>query len=125
MSKTNQPVEIIDLDTLLREKARLRRRCHHMEREFSGRVDHLRTHYGVMAFHSVFPGIGKDRQVWSLVTHATKAAWKNEGLRSVLVSMAVTGLEFLGVRWGTQLINRYWGNRKKKGKSDDPQPQAA
>jgi hypothetical protein len=118
VSKNNQAIAITDLDSLLREKARLRKRCHRMERDLSGRVDHLRTHYGIMAFQSVFPGMGQNRQVWSLATHAVKAAWRNDGIRNVLLSMVLTFLEFLGVRWGTRLISRYLGKNKTRRKPD-------
>lgn len=124
MTKTNSPIAITDLDSLLREKARLRRRCRRMERELSGRFDHLKSHAGAMAFQSVFPGVGQHRQFWSLATHAVKAAWRNDGIRNVLLSMVLTFLEFLGVRWGTRVINRYLSKIKTRKQSSPGKAEA-
>lgn len=111
MQTQNEPIKVTDMHSLELEKARLKRLCRAKEEELAGRMDHLKAHYGVMAFNSIFPGAEKERNVWKWTAHAAKGLWESQHLQSILFSALVALLEFIGVRQGTKFIAKYFGKK--------------
>ncbi len=115
-------VKIKDIDMLDREVERLQRKRRRLEDELGERVDHLKGNYRSMAINSVVPGIANSG-VLGFVGGMAKTAFKSGAGKSVLNSMLIGALEFIGVKLGIKLVNNI-RNRRHRRKRNGADPEA-
>lgn len=119
MKVESQPIKVFDMHTLELEKARLRKVCHSMEKKMGGRLRYAKKNYIVLMLNSLFPGIKKEKSVFSWVVQIVKGAWESGHLQSILLSAAVSVAEFLSVRFGTKFLAKFFSNLKKDKEKEE------
>ncbi|MCK7558628.1 hypothetical protein MKQ70_27985 [Chitinophaga sedimenti] len=105
--------KVTDFASLELEIARLENRKRMLEGELEYRVDYFKDNYKSMAMNSLVPGLQKSG-VFGAVGNIAKLAWSSTGSKNVLKNVAMTALEFVAVRFGIKLFNKYTHRRKKK-----------
>lgn len=112
MNTSRKAIKVTDRYSLRREKARLKRLCREMEQEGQDRLDHVKQHYGTMALNSIFPDAHPETQFWKLIAYGAKSAWGSTRFKSVLISAAITFLEYIGVKGGVKLVEKLFSRNK-------------
>jgi hypothetical protein len=107
-------IKVYDIETLEIEKQRLKRMCRQMEREMNSRLDHVKDHYGSMAFNSLFPGADGESNIFKWGLRLGKSAWESEHIRSFLTTAIFSVVEFIAVRLGINFFNKHFGEKHKK-----------
>ncbi|UYQ92803.1 hypothetical protein MKQ68_22235 [Chitinophaga horti] len=105
--------KVTDFASLELEIARLENRKRMLEGELEYRVDYFKENYKSMAMNTVMPGLHK-AGVFGAVGKFAQMAWTSTGSKNVLKSVAMTALEFIAVRFGVKLFNKFSHRRKKK-----------
>jgi hypothetical protein len=106
--------KVTSFETLELEVARLRKRTRQLEHELAGRVDFFKDNYGKMALNSVIPGVGKHKGTFGMVSRIAGIAWQSGKFKNFATGALMTVLEFVGVRLGINLFNKYQQHRRKK-----------
>ena len=106
--------KITNFETLELEVARLKKRRRKLETDLADRVDFFKENYGKMAFNSVVPGLGKHKGTFGLVSRIAGIAWQSGKFKTFATGALMTVLEFVGVRLGINLFNKYQQHRRKK-----------
>lgn len=110
--------KVTDFASLELEIARLEKRKRMLEGELSYRVDYFKENYKSMAMNTIVPGLHKSG-VMGMAGKVAKLAWESTGSKNVLKSVMMTALEFVAVRFGIKLFNKYTHRRKKRKASQD------
>lgn len=110
-------VKITNSATLQDEILRLKRRSRALENELGERVDHFKGNYGKMAFNSVIPGSAKHSGWLGIAGRVAKVAWQSSNAKSFATNALMTALEFVGVRMGINLFDKFRKGRSRKKKS--------
>ena len=110
-------VKITNADALQREIKRLKKKSRDLETELGDRVSHFKGNYGKMALNSVIPGSGKHTGAFNIIGRVAKVAWKSSNAKSFATSALMTALEFVGVRMGINLFDKFRKSRSKKKKA--------
>lgn len=111
MQKVNK---VTNFETLELEVARLKKRTRQLEHELANKVDFFKDNYGKMALNSVIPGAGKHKGTFGLVSRIAGIAWQSGKFKTFATGALMTVLEFVGVRLGINLFNKYQQHRRKK-----------
>jgi len=111
MSKVKK---ITNFETLELEVARLKKRTRKLELDLSDRVDFFKENYGKMALNSVVPGMGKHKGTFGLISRIAGIAWQSGKFKTFATGALMTVLEFVGVRLGINLFNKYQQHRRKR-----------
>lgn len=111
MQKVNK---ITNFETLELEVARLKKRTRKLELDLADRVEFFKKNYGKMALNSVVPGMGKHKGTLGLVSRIAGIAWQSGKFKTFATGALMTVLEFVGVRLGINLFNKYRQNRRKR-----------
>ncbi len=106
--------KVTNFETLELEVARLKKRTRQLEHELAGRVDFFKDNYGKMALNSVIPGVGKHKGTFGMVSRIAGIAWQSGKFKNFATGALMTVLEFVGVRLGINLFNKYQQHRRKK-----------
>ena len=109
-----QKVKVTNFETLELEVTRLKRRTRALEHDLSGRVDFFKDNYGKMAINSVIPGVGKHKGTLGFVSRIAGIAWQSGKFKTFASGALMTVLEFVRVRLGLNLFNKYQQHRRKK-----------
>lgn len=114
MRDHDDAIPVTNMLTLQLEMRRLRKQCRQMEDEIGTRAEHLRDHFGTMAFNSIFPGASSEKNLlrWSGIL--LKTAWKNKRIQSLLLSALISILEFVAVRLGVNFLGQQFEKGKEK-----------
>lgn len=116
-------VKIKNIEMLDQEVERLQRRRRRLEDELGARVDHLRGNYKSMAMNAVVPGIAGSG-ILGIVGGLAKTAFKSGTGKSMLTNILIGAVEFLGVKLGVNLVNKF-RNRRHRRKRNGTEPDAA
>jgi hypothetical protein len=106
--------KVTNLETLEHEVIRLKKRTRKLELDLADRVDFFKANYGKMALNSVIPGAGKHKGTFGLVSRIAGIAWQSGKFKTFATGALMTVLEFIGVRLGINLFNKYQQHRRKK-----------
>jgi len=106
--------KVTNFETLELEVARLKKRTRQLEHELANKVDFFKDNYGKMALNSVIPGAGKHKGTFGLVSRIAGIAWQSGKFKTFATGALMTVLEFVGVRLGINLFNKYQQHRRKK-----------
>jgi len=106
--------KVTNLATLELEVTRLKRRTRKLELDLADRVDFFKQNYGKMALNSVVPGAGKHKGTFGLISRIAGIAWQSGKFKNFATGALMTVLEFVGVRLGINLFNKYQQHRRKK-----------
>ena len=106
--------KVTNYDTLELEVVRLKKRSRKLELELGERVDFFKENYGKMAFNSVIPGVGKHKGTFGLISRIAGIAMQSGKFKTFATGALMTVLEFVGVRLGINLFNKYQQHRRKK-----------
>lgn len=115
-------VKIKNIEMLDQEVERLQRKRRRLEDELGQRVDHLRDNYRSMAMNAVVPGIANSGFL-GIVGGLAKTAFKSGAGKSMLTSVLMGALEFIGVKLGIKLVNNIRNRRhrrKRNGADNEP-----
>lgn len=108
-------IRVRNLRTLKKERARLRSVCRQIEEEERERLVFLKRNFVKLALNSIFPHQRMQAGLWKMLTYAVKGAWTSPNFKSTLLRVAVTLVEFFGVREAVRLFQQYFKrNRRKK-----------
>lgn len=121
MDSSKHAIPVKDRHSLQRERARLRRLCLAMEEEAEGRLDHVKKHYGAMAFNSFFPQADSGANIAKLLGYAAKGALKSSRFKSGLITAAITVAEIIGAKKIAELFEKLF-SKKKKTAEDQKEP---
>lgn len=115
-------VKIKDIEMLDREVERLKRKSRRLEDELGARADHLRDNYKSMAMNAVVPGIANSGFL-GIVSGLARTAFKSGAGKSMLSNVVIGIVEFLGVKLGVNLVNKFRNrrHRRKKNQAEDPE----
>lgn len=110
-------VKITNSATLQSEILRLKRRSRTLENELGDRIDHFKGNYGKMAINSVIPGSAKHLGWLGIAGRVAKVAWQSSNAKSFATNALMTALEFVGVRMGINLFDKFRKGRSRKKKA--------
>lgn len=110
-------VKITNSATLQSEILRLKRRSRTLENELGDRIDHFKGNYGKMAINSVIPGSAKHSGWLGIAGRVAKVAWQSSNAKSFATNALMTALEFVGVRMGINLFDKFRKGRSRKKKA--------
>lgn len=110
-------VKITNSTTLQSEILRLRRKSRALENELGDRVEYFKGNYGKMALNSVIPGSAKHSGWMGIAGKVAKVAWQSSNAKSFATNALMTALEFIGVRLGINLFDKFRKSRSKKKKA--------
>jgi hypothetical protein len=110
-------VKITNSATLQSEIIRLKRRSRVLENELGDRIDHFKGNYGKMAINSVIPGSAKHAGWLGIAGRVAKVAWQSSNAKSFATNAMMTALEFVGVRMGINLFDKFRKGRSRKKKA--------
>ncbi len=114
-------VKIKNIEMLDEEVARLQRKRRRLEDELGARADHLRDNYKSMAMNAVVPGIANSGFL-GIVGGLASTAFKSGAGKSMLTNILIGAVEFLGVKLGVNLVNKFRNRRhRKKRNAADPE----
>lgn len=117
--------KVTNYETLELEVARLKKRTRKLELELGGRIDFFKDNYGKMALNSVIPGVGKHKGTFGLVSRIAGIAMQSGKFKTFATGALMTVLEFVGVRLGINLFNKYQQHRRKKSARKKAEKRAA
>ena len=106
--------KVTNYETLELEVVRLKKRTRKLELELGERVDFFKDNYGKMALNSVIPGVGKHTGTFGLISRIAGIAMQSGKFKTFATGALMTVLEFVGVRLGINLFNKYQQHRRKK-----------
>ncbi|WP_126249384.1 hypothetical protein [Chitinophaga rhizosphaerae] len=115
-------IKIKDIEMLDREVERLKRRSRRLEEELGARADHLRDNYRSMAMNAVVPGIANSGFL-GVVGGLATTLFKSGAGKSMLNSVLIGALEFIGVKLGIKLVDKI-RNRRHRRKRNSANPEA-
>lgn len=117
--------KVTNYETLELEVVRLKKRTRKLELELGGRIDFFKDNYGKMALNSVIPGVGKHKGTFGLVSRIAGIAMQSGKFKTFATGALMTVLEFVGVRLGINLFNKYQQHRRKKSARKKAEKRAA
>jgi len=117
--------KVTNYETLELEVARLKKRTRKLELDLGGRIDFFKDNYGKMALNSVIPGVGKHKGTFGLVSRIAGIAMQSGKFKTFATGALMTVLEFVGVRLGINLFNKYQQHRRKKSARKKAEKRAA
>lgn len=117
--------KVTNYETLELEVTRLKKRTRKLELELGGRIDFFKDNYGKMALNSVIPGVGKHKGTFGLVSRIAGIAMQSGKFKTFATGALMTVLEFVGVRLGINLFNKYQQHRRKKSARKKAEKRAA
>ena len=110
-------VKITNAAALQKEILRLKKRSGALENELGARVEYFRGNYGKMAFNTIIPGSGGHSGWLNIAGRVARVAWKSSSAKSFATNALMTALEFVGVRLGINLFDKFRKSRSKKKKA--------
>lgn len=116
-----QKVKVTDVKTLEQEIGRLKRRTRELEGELGERVDFFKGNYKKMAVNAVIPGSSRYSGTLKMAGRFARIAWESGKFKSFATGALMTALEFIGVRLGINLFNKYQQHKKKRRGKRRPQ----
>lgn len=116
-----QKVKVTDVKTLEQEIGRLKRRTRELEGELGERVDFFKGNYKKMAVNSVIPGSSRYSGTLKMAGRIARIAWESGKFKSFATGALMTALEFIGVRLGINLFNKYQQHKKRRRGKRRPQ----
>jgi hypothetical protein len=110
-------VKVTSTELLQQEIARLKKRTRNLEGELGDRVEFFKGNYKKMALNTIIPGSAKHSGWIGMAGRIAKVAWESGKFKSFATSSLMTALEFVGVRMGIDLFDKYRKGRSKKKKA--------
>jgi hypothetical protein len=110
-------VKITNAAALQKEIIRLKKRSRALENELGDRVEYFRGNYGKMVLNTIIPGSGGHTGWLNIAGRVSKVAWKSSNAKSFATNALMTALEFVGVRLGINLFDKFRKSRSKKKKA--------
>jgi hypothetical protein len=122
MDSSKRAILVKDRHSLQMEKARLIRICNSMEAEAEERLEHVKKHYGAMAFNSFFPHADAQAGIARLLGYAAKGAFKSSSFKTALITIGVTVVEIIGAKKIVDLFEKLFSKKKKGGDKKEEHP---
>ncbi len=107
------------MDALDKEIARLKKRSQALELELGDKVSHFRNNYKGMAVNSVIPSNVRKSGALGIATKVAKIAWESGKFKSFASTAVMSVLEYVGVRAGVGLYQKFTNRKKDKHKDGD------
>lgn len=111
--------KVTHMDALDKEILRLKRRSQALELELGERVSHFKTNFKGMAVNSVIPSNVRKSGAIGIATKVAKIAWESGKFKNFASTAVMSVLEYVGVRAGVGLYQKFTNRKKDKHKEDD------
>ncbi|HEY0272085.1 MAG TPA: hypothetical protein VGC22_02820 [Chitinophaga sp.] len=106
--------KVTHMDALEKEIQRLKRRSRALELELGERATHLKSNFKGMAVNSIVPGNVRKSGAMAIVGRVARIAWESGKLKSFATTALMSALEYVGVRAGVNLYQKFTNRKKNK-----------
>ncbi|PUZ26578.1 hypothetical protein GA0116948_102103 [Chitinophaga costaii] len=106
--------KVTPMDALEQEIIRLKKHSRVLEQELGERATHFKSNFKGMAVNSIVPSNVRKSGAMGIVGRVARLAWESGKIKSFATTALMSALEYVGVRAGVNLYQKFTNRKKDK-----------